>query len=294
MDDVYQGHAALYDQISTGLDGDVTFYLEEAQRAGSPILELGTGTGRVLVTLAEAGLSVVGLDQAPAMLAVARQKVARLAPAVRGRIELVEGDMRGFSLGRRFRAILIPYRAFLHLLTPEDERRALACIREHLADNGRLILNIFDPRIDMIAAHLGPLGPALKRIGEYAYPSGRKLAVWESRQYDPGHQTVSEHRILEELDEEGRVVARRHSSLSLRYIYRYEMQYLLELSGFAVEALYGDFRRGPFRYGGEQIWIAHRRAADELASISTGKAAGEHAPAPAPHRAARNGDWLGV
>ena len=45
---------------------------------------------------------------------------------------------------------------------------------------------------------------------------------------------------------------------SLRYLFRYEMQYLLELSGFRVEALYGDFARGPFHPGGEQVWIARR------------------------------------
>lgn len=261
MDEVFQSHAS-FDHISLGLDGDAAFYVEEARRAGSPILELGSGSGRVLIALAEAGLDVVGVDSAAAVRALARQRISRLSPELRQRIEMVEGDMRSFSLGRRFNLVLIPYRAFLHLLTPEDECRALACVREHLPSDGRLAFNVSDPRLETLAAHLGPLGPALKRLGEYSNPAtGRRFVVWDSRQYDPARQILVENRIFEELDEEGRVVSKRHTTLTVRYVYRFEMQHLLELSGFAVEALYGDFRRGPYRYGGEQIWVARRKPA---------------------------------
>jgi hypothetical protein len=62
------------------------------------------------------------------MLAIARQKVAGLPEETQKRIQLVEGDMRDFDLGRRFSLILIPFRAFLHLLTVEDQKQALDCI----------------------------------------------------------------------------------------------------------------------------------------------------------------------
>jgi ubiquinone/menaquinone biosynthesis C-methylase UbiE len=251
--------AALYDYYSGGLEGDVEFYVEEAQKAGSPVLELGCGTGRIVIPVAEAGIDIVGLDLAPAMLQIARDKVAALPPETQRRIELVEGDMRDFSLGRRFRLITIPYRAFLHLMTPEDERRALTCIREHLADDGLLVLNNFDPRLDIIAAHFGSLGSALKTVSEFIHPqSGHRVVVWDTRQYDPGQQTIEQYFVFEELDEEGRVLSKTYVPLTLRYLYRYEMQYLLELCGYQVEALYGDFARGPFRYGREQIWVARR------------------------------------
>jgi hypothetical protein len=78
----------------------------------------------------------------------------------------------------------------------------------------------------------------------------------DTRQYDPEQQRLDQYFIFEELDDDGRILAKTYSSLTLRYIYRYEMRYLLELCGYKVEALYGDFRRGPFRYGSEQIWVA--------------------------------------
>ncbi len=259
MKEYDRADAAFYDYCATGLEGDVQFYIEEARKAGSPVLELGCGTGRILIPVAEAGISIVGLDRAPTMLSIASQKIARLNVETQRRIELVEGDMRDFSLGRRFKLATIPYRAFLHLLTSEDQRQALGCIREHLIDNGRLVFNFFDPRLDIIAAHFGSLGAAMKKDREFVHPdTGHRVILWDTRQYDPERQLIEEYFIFEELDHGGRLVSKTYSPLTLRYIYRYEMQYLLELCGYKIEALYGDFQRGPFRYGGEQIWVARK------------------------------------
>jgi SAM-dependent methyltransferase len=251
--------AAFYDYYSLGVEGDVQFYVEEAQKAGSPVLEIGCGTGRILLPIAESGVSIVGLDRAPAMLALLRQKLAKYKPDTQSRVKLSEGDMRNFSLGRRFKLITIPYRAFLHLLTPKDQRQALTCIREHLTDDGHLIFNVFDPSLEIIAAHSGPLGSALKKDCEFIHPdTGQRVIVWDTRQYDPERQLLEQYFIFEELNDEGRVVSKTYSPLTLRYVYRYEMRYLLELCGYKVEALYGGFHRGPFRYGYEQVWVVRK------------------------------------
>ena len=193
------------------------------------------------------------------MLAAARKKVARLPEATRQRVELIEGDMRSFSLDRRFDLAIIPFRSFLHLMTPADQRQALGRIREHLADGGLLVFNIFDPRLEMIASHLGHRAHPLEKESEFTHPeTGRVVVEWVRRRFDAATQTIDEERILEELEPEGPVVSRTPPRLSLRWIYRYEMEHLLELSGFAVEALYGGFDRGPFYYGGEQVWVARR------------------------------------
>lgn len=184
MDEYDREDALYYDHYSTGVPGDVEFYVAEAVRAGSPVLELGCGTGRILIPVAQAGVEVVGLDRAPAMLAVARDKITNLPPGVRKRIQLVEGDMRDFALGRKFTLVMIPYRAFLHLLSVGDELRALHCIRDHLADGGRLVLNVFDPSLEMIAAHRTALGSALKLESEFVHPeTGRRVLVWDTRDY---------------------------------------------------------------------------------------------------------------
>ena len=261
--DFYDAAADLYDHTfgraeGEGERGDVAFYVEEARRAGSPVLDLACGTGRVLIPIAHAGVPVTGLDRSPAMLAAARKKVARLPAAARERIELIEDDLRSFSLDRRFELVIIPFRSFLHLMTPADQRRALGRIREHLAEEGRLVFNIFDPRLDVIASHLGHRANPLEKESEFTHPgTGRQVVEWVKRRYDGANQTVEEERVLEEL-EGGRVVSRTCATLALRWIYRYEMEHLLELSGLAVEALYGGFDRGPFYSGGEQVWVARK------------------------------------
>jgi SAM-dependent methyltransferase len=251
--------ADIYDYFAPGLEGDIEFYVEEAKRAGSPVLELGCGTGRILIPMAEAGINIVGLDRSQAMLSIARQKVEKLSPETQKRIELVEGDMRDFSLGRRFNLIMIPYRAFLAVLTPKDQREALACIREHLVYNGLLAFNIFDPNLEIITEHSGHLGDALLRGTEFIKPqTGRRVIQWATRRFDREQQLLDQINVFEELDDNGTVVSKTCIPLKLCYVFRYEMQYLLELCGFRVEALYGDFKRGPFRPGIEQIWLARR------------------------------------
>ncbi len=259
MGELDQYYAQYYDLRSPGLAGDVQFYLEEAQKAGSPVLELGCGTGRMLIPLAEAGVRMVGLDLNPDMLAQAYRKIEKLPQDVRDRIEIIEGDMRTFSLDRKFDMIMIPYRAFLHLMTPEDQKAALLRIHEHLSDGGRLVFNIFDPRMEIIATHSGALGQAVKMLSKFQIPdTDHTMIVWDTRQYHPQEQTIEQYFIIEELDGGGVMVNRHCELLTLRYAFRWEMHYLLELCGFKIDALYGDFQRGLFRYGNEQIWVASK------------------------------------
>ena len=111
----------------------------------------------------------------------------------------------------------------------------------------------------MIASHLGHRGNPLEKESEFTHPgTGRQVVGWVRRRFDAANQTIEEERLFEELEAGGRVVSRTPATLALRWIYRFEMEHLLELSGFTVEALYGGFDRGPFHHGGEQVWIARR------------------------------------
>lgn len=255
--------SSLYDHYSLGLTGDVSFYLEEAKKARGRVLELACGTGRVTIPLALAGVDVVGVDLSQPMLDIAREKVAKLAEDVRGRIQLVQGDMRSFYVdtpeGEKFGAAMIPYRSFCHILTPEDQARVLERMRDHLVDDGLLIINIFDPRLEWILEDSSFPESPLRKHHEFNHPeTGNRVVIWDTRKYDLEKQVIDEDRIFEEIDLDGVVIQRSYAKWSLRWTYRHEMEYLLRLSGFEIQALYGDFNRGPFRYGGEQIWIARK------------------------------------
>lgn len=134
MDDPYAAIAPYYDLEFGAFDADVAVYRGYADYVGSPILELGCGTGRLLVPLAQAGLEVHGLDRSPAMLARAR---ARLEAEGLGHVPLHQGDMtdlRDFPEGH-FRLVFSAINSFLHLETREQQLAALRAVRRILHRN---------------------------------------------------------------------------------------------------------------------------------------------------------------
>src|SRR6476646_11262799 len=111
-------HVEVYDVLHDGgIPGgdDVPFFRRLAIETGGPVLELGAGTGRVAIPIAEAGIEVVGLDRSRAMLALAERKRRALPAEVRRRLRFVEGDMTDLRLGRRFGLVFAAFRVFLAL-----------------------------------------------------------------------------------------------------------------------------------------------------------------------------------
>jgi ubiquinone/menaquinone biosynthesis C-methylase UbiE len=148
--------ADLYDHIVPYRDRpDIAFFVEAASEAGSPVLEVGCGTGRVLIATARAGLVVVGLDLSPHMLTMCRRKLRHEPEAVQSRVQLVQADMRKFELDQLFTLATVPFRPFQHLMTVE-ELSCLASIRRHLVDGGALILDMFNPSLDFLVSR--PVG----------------------------------------------------------------------------------------------------------------------------------------
>jgi SAM-dependent methyltransferase len=249
--------AGVYDSYFTGVDGDIAFYVSEAVKQHGTVLELGCGTGRITLPLAQAGIHVTGLDNSQQMLSILNHKVESLPADTQRRITTVQGDMRDINLKRSFKQIFVPYRTFMHLHTPQDQVQTLTSIASHLAVKGRLLLNIYDPSAEL--ANSGVIPNALQFDTEFSHPStGNRVMVWYHRSIDTLQQIMSQKFIFEEIDQNGRVVSRQTTPLTLRYTHRYEMHYLLELCGFEVLDLYGEFTGAPY-YGTEQIWIARRR-----------------------------------
>jgi SAM-dependent methyltransferase len=245
-----------YDLRTAGFAGEIDFWVGCARKANGPVLELACGTGRVTWPIARASVDIVGLDISPAMLRVAESKRAHESPEVSQRVRLVQGDMTDFSLGQLFALVIIPFRAFQALLTPEDQQRSLTCVRRHLRPGGRLIVDIFDPRLDWaLPERTEPGLPARPTI---THPvTGNTLTVNVlSRRNDALRQLFTEHWRFSELSPTGQLLRQEDELLELRWTYRYEMRYLLELSGFTVEAELSDFSGSPPAYGKEQIWIA--------------------------------------
>jgi SAM-dependent methyltransferase len=238
------------------IGGDVEFYSGLAQGANGPVLELGAGTGRIAWALAEAGFEVVGLDLSGPMLERAEAKRTSVPIGARERATFVQGDMTDFTLDRSFGLAVAAFRAFQSLLTPESQRRSLECVFRHLRPGGLIALHLFDPRLEFLL----PGSDAPRMQGEHRQSKTDAPIRFEiiERRPDFLTQTLEEIWRFEELDDGGKVLRQEEASLALRWTYRWEVRYLLELCGFEVEAEYSDFRQSPPAYGLEQIWVAGR------------------------------------
>jgi SAM-dependent methyltransferase len=240
----------------TPIAGDVAFYRGLAEETGGPVLELACGTGRVAVALAEAGLEVTGLDRSEPMLAVAREKLSGAPREVATRVTLVHGDMTAFDLGRTFDLVVVAFRSFQSLLTPELQAACLRRAHAHLRPGGRLALDLFDPLLDKCAPGATPFEHSTSR-GDVWLPNGHAVRVTvTSRDVDPLTQVMRETWRFTETDPGGTVVLVEDEDLRLRWTYRHELRYLLALTGFTVEAEYADFAGSPPEYGKEIVVVA--------------------------------------
>jgi SAM-dependent methyltransferase len=237
---------------------DVAFYVEAAQRSGGPVLEVGCGTGRVLIPTARAGIEIVGFDLSESMLDVCRKRLSREPDEVQARAQLVEGDMRAFDLGQTFPLVTTPFRPFQHLTTVADQLACLSSIRRHLADGGRLILDILNPSLEALTRD--NVGEEFGDEPAFTTPDGRQVIR--------RHKIVSRDLFRQMLQvemiyyvthpdgREGRLV----HAFAMRYLFRYEAEHLLARAGFEIEHLYADFDKSPYgsKVPGELIFVAQK------------------------------------
>jgi SAM-dependent methyltransferase len=221
---------------------DIPFYCLAARRYGDPVLELGCGTGRITLAIAEAGYRIVGLDISGKMLERAVEKRAAVRREARERMQLVQGDMTEFELGEKFRTILIPFRPFQHLLETEQQMACLDCARKHLAQNGRLIVDFF--QTDPERMH-DPMFLNESALAEYDLPGGRHVALSERvTAFHRGLQRNDVEMIFRVTHPDGKQ-ERLVMAWTLRYFFRYEVEHLLARCGFRLEAVHGNFDSSP-------------------------------------------------
>jgi SAM-dependent methyltransferase len=238
--------AAIYDAIYGDRDDAGIWRSMAAEAGGGPILELGCGTGRVLLPLVRAGYEVTGLDLSAPMLDRCRARVDAEPSEVRERARLVAADMTSFALGRRFSTILCPFAGFQQLRTVEQQLACLGRCRAHLLPHGQLVLDLPNP---------DPAPPSHARDepadGEETaqtvdWTDGRRIRWWMTvLDYDRLLQ-VSECEVTYEIIGRDGAMRRITETIFLRYTFRYELEHLLVRAGFRIDALLGDYDGSPF------------------------------------------------
>lgn len=246
--------ARFYDLDYGDVDYDLLFYQNFAQRCGSPILELGMGTGRIFTQLARAGFRVTGIDISSEMLTMAR---AKLSKDLQKRVRLVQADMSKFDSGERFTMAFYALRTFAHLTTTAAQIQSLECVRSHLVDDGVLIIALYNPDLARLVEGDRELTLAWVKPN----PTGEsKIAKFESFTVDPARQLRQVTFFYDETDSAGGTTCRTIANFSLRYFFRYEVELLLDRCGFEVEALYGSYDLDNYGPDSEEmIFVARKR-----------------------------------
>jgi ubiquinone/menaquinone biosynthesis C-methylase UbiE len=252
MEDAYGAYARFYDLDYAGMDADLPVIQQFALRAGSPILELACGTGRVLLPLAREGYQVTGVDVSASMLNEARRKIS--SQGLESHVTLVQQDMRDLSLNGSFNLALVLSNSFLHLLTLDDQLAALQGVRRHLHPGGLLLLDVFNPDLSRLLDFQGRT--TLEKV-MIEPETGHRLMKYHSQMADLGQQTIQVTYIVDEMDAEGHV-QRTLFPFCLRYLFRYELELLLRHAGFEFEAIYGSYELDDFT-GDSQRMIAVAR-----------------------------------
>jgi len=257
--DIYDVVAEFYDHVVPYQNRqDIDFFVEMARKSGGPVLEIGCGTGRVLIPTAREGIEIVGLDLSPSMLAFCRKKLAQEPEEVQARVQLLEGDMCDFDLRREFNLVTTPFRPFQHLVAIEDQMACLKCIHRHLTSDGTFVLDLFNPYLKFLADE--EIMKNWQEEPEFTMPDGRKVVRrarnLSQNKFNQCHEVELSHLVTNPDGREEEFAQR----FWMRYFFRFEVEHLLARAGFEVEHLYADYDKSPFgsKDPGELIFIARK------------------------------------
>jgi SAM-dependent methyltransferase len=262
----WDSYAPFYDWENARTLGrrDVPFWTRLARGARGSVLELGCGTGRVSLPLAEAGIDLVGIDRSAAMLAripaSARSSASRRASPKRGSSKgvsvarartttagasFVRGDIRGLPFrDRRFAMVIAPYGILQSLIRTRDLDQTLASVARVIARGGTFALDLVPdvPRwreyTDRVQLQGRAGGAHLTLIESVRQDRRRRLTTFEQCYVERRGTRRIEHRF----------------ELTFRTLSVPEMTRRLERAGFTVTSVVGDYDGRPWRVGAD-VWI---------------------------------------
>lgn len=233
---------------------DTPFYLDLARRYGGPVLEIACGTGRILLEIAREGIEISGVDSSESQLAVLNAKLLKEPEQTRNLVKTFKDDMRTFSLRRKFRLVMIPFRPMQHMYTIEDQVSALNAAKAHVMPDGVLAFDVFYPNYTML---LQPSGEEVFDVQWWPIPGNREHVVrrhFRRTKIDFLQQHFEGEFIYRTFEGE-RLIKEERAPLKLGYYTYPHLLLLFRHCGLEVVGQYGDFTGEPIEICKEMIFI---------------------------------------
>jgi SAM-dependent methyltransferase len=213
-----ESEAVMFDR--SVVDPAVAFLAETANAADA--LELGIGTGRIALPLAQRGVEVYGIDLSEAMVAMLRGKPGGDA------IPVVIGDFATTKLDRTFTLVYLVFNTIMNLTSADDQVACFENAAAHLREGGRFVVEVMLPRLQRLAP-----GETIQAV-----------EISESHlgfdEYDVASQQLVSHH-YSAMD--GKWELR---SIPFRYVWPAELDLMARLAGMTLRERWANWRRAPF------------------------------------------------
>ncbi len=250
----YTAVSRFYDMEHAGKTNDLAMYTRLAGEHGVPILDVGCGTGRVMLHLVQEGYEVHGIDKEPAMLDRFERKITTLPRHLRDKLHFQQGDVLTYDFDQRFKLTLLTYNALMHFHEQDTQLALLRRLRACTLDNGLLVIDLPNAGESFGAQETDAL------IVEQTFidPETGHLVMLQSNSYvDRVTQMLRADWIYDEITGDG-TLKRTFTRHLLRYYFYPEIRLLLMQSGFEAVAVYGDEEEAPFEDGCERMIVYAR------------------------------------
>jgi SAM-dependent methyltransferase len=232
--------AACYDSANPP-ESFYAHYLALAGDAPKTILDMGCGTGRLAVALAERGHRVTGADPSAGMMQVARNRPGA------ARVRWIDSDARSLALETRFDLIVMTGNVFQVFLDDEEIRGTLRTLRRHLAPGGQLAFETRNPlvedwrgwRPDLTRETIEVPGVGAVEVHyDIAEAEGAFVTYETHYRFGPGDVAVGRD--------------------TLRFVSREELAGFLAEAGFTDVTWFGDWDRAPLAPSSPEFVVVAR------------------------------------
>jgi SAM-dependent methyltransferase len=248
--DPYANIVELYDREHDEYDEDLELYLGLLQTIDGPVLEMGAGSGRLLIPIASEGFAITGLDSSAPMLARARTRI--IEEGVRKQVTLFEGtmDQAERAPGGPFGLVIFSLNALMHLPSVDEQRRALVSTKASLRPGGHVAIDTMNPTFEQLH-HL-----TSKRHLEASWEDEKGIVTdkWSHRDLYSVDQILDTLLYYEMTSPDG-TVNRVRTQFPLRYVFPAELELMLELAGFTDVAVFGGYDLSPLTDDSDRIIV---------------------------------------